>query len=150
MKSFKKNTLYTVCQRAMIALFATSVASHAYAQQAAQDDAEDVEVIEVQGSRDALAKALDRKRESKNVVDAIIAEDIGKMPDENIAEALQRITGISIQRDMGEGTSVNIRGMGSDFNQVKVNGQTLTSGGNGRDIDFSQVCQRICLQRLKL
>ncbi len=139
MKSFKKNTLYTVCQRAMIALFATSVASHAYAQQAAQDESEDVEVIEVQGSRDALAKALDRKRESKNVVDAIIAEDIGKMPDENIAEALQRITGISIQRDMGEGTSVNIRGMGSDFNQVKVNGQTLTSGGNGRDIDFSSM-----------
>ncbi|GAA6204558.1 TonB-dependent receptor [Thalassotalea sp. SU-HH00458] len=98
---------------------------------------DDIEVIEVQGTRDALAAALDRKRESKNVIDTIIAEDIGKMADENVAEALQRVTGISIQRDMGEGTSVNIRGMGSDFNQIKVNGQTMTSGGNGRDVDFS-------------
>lgn len=139
MNSFKKSTLSTVCQRAMIALFATGVTSNVYAQQEQSkgSETEDIEVIEVQGSRDALAKALDRKRESSSVVDAIIAEDIGKMPDENIAEALQRITGVSIQRDMGEGSSVVVRGMNGDFNQIKVNGQTLTSGGNGRDVDFS-------------
>ena len=65
------------------------------------------------------------------------------MPDENIAEALQRITGVSIHRDMGEGSSVVVRGMNGDFNQIKVNGQTLTSGGNGRDVDFGDVIRLV-------
>lgn len=145
MKNYRKKRLHIVCRQAIIAMTTTAVLSTtAFAEQEQSknvDNSEtaEIEVIEVEGTRDALAEALDRKRESKNVSDSIIAEDIGKMPDENIAEALQRVTGVSIQRDMGEGTTVNIRGMGGDFNQIKVNGQTLTSGGNGRDVDFSSM-----------
>ncbi len=139
MKTFRKSRIQTKCLFALATMLASSALTvSAYEEkEAVSKDLDDIEVIEVQGTRDALAAALDRKRESKNVIDTIIAEDIGKMADENVAEALQRVTGISIQRDMGEGTSVSIRGMGSDFNQIKVNGQTMTSGGNGRDVDFS-------------
>ena len=55
------------------------------------------------------------KRDSDGVVDAIIAEDIGKFPDTNLAESLQRITGVSIDRQRGEGSTVTVRGFGADF-----------------------------------
>ncbi len=158
MKIFKKNRIHTICSQLLVAMFASSIVSaSAFAAQADEvktsdedqspkeklakkkKQEDDIEVIEITGSRDALAAAIARKRESKNISDSIIAEDIGKMPDENIAEAMQRITGISIERSMGEGSTVNVRGMSGEFNMVKVNGQTLTSGGDGRNIDFSSM-----------
>jgi outer membrane cobalamin receptor len=66
-----------------------------------------LEEIVVRGYRDSQAAARDIKRNSKNIVDAIVAEDIGKMPDENVAEALQRIPGLTITRDTGEGSQVS-------------------------------------------
>ncbi|MEG0187000.1 MAG: TonB-dependent receptor plug domain-containing protein, partial [Stenotrophomonas sp.] len=71
-----------------------------------------LDTVQVTGIRNSLSQAMDIKRDSAGVVDAISAEDIGKFPDTNLAESLQRITGISIERRDGEGAQVTARGFG--------------------------------------
>lgn len=93
-----------------------------------------LEEVVVTGFRQSLESARDIKRDSKNVVDAIVAEDIGKLPDENIAEALQRIPGLSITRDNGEGSQVSVRGVAPNLNRISVNGKTLTSDGDDQAV----------------
>ena len=88
----------------------------------AQDDIEEVVVTGIRGS---LQAALDVKRESSGVMDAISNEDIGKFPDTNLAESLQRITGVSINRVSGEGSEATIRGFSGSFNVVTLNGRML-------------------------
>ena len=78
--------------------------------------------IVVTGFRQSLQAALNVKKQSVSAVDAIVAEDIAKFPDQNLAESLQRIPGISIQRDAGEGRAITVRGLGSQFTRVRVNG----------------------------
>ena len=68
---------------------------------------------------------MDVKRSSAGVVDAISAEDIGDFPDTNLAESLQRITGVSIDRSGGEGQLITVRGFGPQFNTVLVNGRQI-------------------------
>ena len=110
-------------------------------------NADDIETIQVTGIRGSVQEAMNIKRESSGIVDAISAEDIGKFPDTNLAESLQRITGISIARNNGEGTRVTVRGFGPDFNMVTLNGRTmpgsaLPNGGgaaNSRSFDFSDI-----------
>ncbi|MGK6353603.1 TonB-dependent receptor [Sphingomonas sp. DT-207] len=98
----------------------------------AQGDAPPAEEIVVTGFRQSLEAALNVKRESVSAVDAIVAEDIAKFPDQNLAESLQRIPGISIQRDGGEGRAITVRGLGSQFTRVRVNGlETITTSNDG-------------------
>ena len=97
-----------------------------------------VEVIEVTGLRSSLAEAASIKRESIGVVDAISAEDIGKFPDTNLAESLQRITGVSISRTNGEGNEITVRGFGGSNNMITLNGRMMPAaqtygGGSGAD-----------------
>ncbi len=88
--------------------------------------------IVITGFRQSLEKALNVKRESVGAVDAIVAEDIAKMPDQNLAESLQRIPGISISRDAGEGRSITVRGLSSQFTRVRVNGmETVATSTDG-------------------
>ncbi|HWU70593.1 MAG TPA: TonB-dependent receptor plug domain-containing protein, partial [Pseudoxanthomonas sp.] len=95
----------------------------AQAQQAAQAPAAtDLDKVTVTGYRESLRKALDEKRYSVEQVDAIYAEDIGKFPDQNLAESLQRVAGVSIDREGGEGQRISVRGLGSDFTRVRLNG----------------------------
>ncbi len=113
----------------------------------AQDDADDAEddVIRVTGIRSSLQASSDIKRGSQGVVDAITAEDIGKFPDTNLAESLQRITGVSIDRQNGEGSRVTVRGFGPDFNLVLLNGRQMPTafleGGApaSRSFDFGNL-----------
>ena len=99
-----------------------------------QDDAAaELEEVVVTGIRQSQAEALGIKRENVNFVDAISAEDVGKLPDGNIAEALQRVPGVAIQRERGEGDFVSIRGLGPDFVRGTVNGRTYTSGTESFD-----------------
>ncbi|MEM7501200.1 MAG: TonB-dependent receptor [Pseudomonadota bacterium] len=86
-----------------------------------------IEEVVVTGIRGSLQRSLDVKRGASGVVDAISAEDIGKMPDTNLAESLQRITGVSINRVNGEGSEVTVRGFGPNFNLVTVNGRQMPS-----------------------
>ncbi|WP_077145478.1 TonB-dependent receptor [Sphingopyxis sp. KK2] len=124
--------------------------SPAYAQDTATDAAAPADEVStedeivVTGFRASLDKALDVKRDSVAAVDAIVAEDIAKFPDQNLAESLQRIPGITIQRDGGEGRGITVRGLGSQFTRVRVNGMetvaTSTDGASAnrdRAFDFN-------------
>ena len=103
----------------------------------AQDD-EPLEEIVVTGIRGSLAAAVDQKRDSDQLVEVIIAEDIGKLPDQNLAEVLENITGIQITRTAGVGTGVQIRGTNS--NRVEFNGVSTVNSGSGRSgINFEDV-----------
>ena len=100
----------------------------------------DENVIIVSGFRDSLSAAIQTKRNSNNQVDVIVAEDIAKFPDTNLAESLQRVPGIAIQRDAGEGRTVVVRGLGGQFTRVRVNGmETIATSpdNNGRGFDFN-------------
>lgn len=113
---------------------ALSAMPTAMAQDAGADD--NFEVIQVTGIRSSLKSSMLDKKESKVVSDGIKAEDLGKFPDLNVAESLQRITGVAIDRDGGEGQAVTIRGFGPQFNTVLVNGRQIASETQGREFNF--------------
>jgi len=94
------------------------------------------EVVVTATYKASLQRAMDIKRHSGGVVDAISAEDMGKFPDTNLAESLQRISGVSIDRSGGEGQYVTVRGFGPQFNTVLVNGRTLSTDNQGREFSF--------------
>jgi len=118
-----------------------------------QDPAADTSVTEagspivVTGIRASLREAVNIKRNGQGVVDAISAEDIGKFPDTNLAESLQRITGVSIDRANGEGSTVTVRGFGPEYNLVLLNGRQMPTStlGDGasppasRSFDFANL-----------
>ena len=96
-----------------------------------QDQGTDGAIV-VTGFRQSLQKALNLKRESVSSVDAVVAEDIAKFPDQNLAESLQRIPGISIQRDAGEGRAITVRGLSAQFTRVRLNGlETVATSTDG-------------------
>ena len=103
-----------------------------------QYDSSQMDEIVVTGIRASLQRSMDIKRDSKGVVDGISAEDIGKFPDTNLAESLQRITGVAIERDRGEGSKITVRGFGPDFNIVSFNGRQMPTNG-GRSFDFGNI-----------
>jgi len=103
----------------------------------ASDDDMVIEEVIVTGMRASVLDALARKRNSDQIVDAISSEDIGKLPDENIGEALQRIPGITISREAGEGKEVSVRGLGPSLTLVTVNGQQMASTEGSRAVNFS-------------
>ena len=98
-----------------------------------QESAEVIEEVVVRGIRKSVQEALAVKQNSTNFVDAISAEDVGKLPDSNIAEALQRVAGVAIQRNRGEGDFVSIRGLGPNFVRGTLNGRTMLSATESRD-----------------
>ena len=103
-------------------------------------EGEAIEEIVTTGIRGSLTRSMDIKRASRGVVDAISAEDIGKFPDANLAESLQRITGVSIDRQRGEGSQVTVRGFGPEFNLVTINGRQMpTHNGVNRSYDFADL-----------
>lgn len=118
-------------------------AAPAFAQQVGEEEMVLEEVV-VTGYRQSLAKSLDLKRDAVGTVDAIVAEDIAKFPDLNLAESLQRIPGVAIRREAGEGRNITVRGLGPEFTRVRVNGMeglstgggTDSSGGSNRDRQF--------------
>ena len=141
-------------QKTKLAAAISAALSIVAGQASAQQTSDQVEEVVVTGIRGSLQQALDIKRDSTGVVDAISAEDIGKFPDTNLAESLQRITGVSVNRVEGEGSEVTIRGFGGQFNLVTLNGRQLpaadnniaffginanTGGGNSRSFDFSNI-----------
>jgi iron complex outermembrane receptor protein len=98
---------------------------------AAEKSAEnEIEVIQVTGIRSQLTKAVATKRDNSQFVDAISADDMGKLPDANVAESLQRVSGVQLERGIGEGSAISIRGLTQ--NVILVNGrQVTTAGGRG-------------------
>ncbi|WP_202899543.1 TonB-dependent receptor plug domain-containing protein [Kordiimonas gwangyangensis] len=112
------------------ALAVLGSATTAFAQdQASSGSMEEFEEIVVTGIRGSLRQSLDVKRNNNAIVDAISAEDIGKFPDKNVAESLQRVPGVTIQRQFGEGAAVSIRGAGNELTLTTLNGQNVASTG---------------------
>nr|WP_143872856.1 TonB-dependent receptor [Catenovulum sediminis] len=101
------------------------------------------ETIQVRGIRGSLSRAVATKRISGGVVDAISAEDMGKFPDTNLAESLQRITGVSIDRSGGEGQLITVRGFGPQFNTVLVNGRQMASENRTRAFSFDTLASEL-------
>lgn len=118
-----------------VALAVASALTHANIQ-AAEGETADIEVIQVTGMLSSLKRAMSDKKESSTVSDGIAAEDLGKFPDLNVAESLQRITGVSIDRSGGEGQAVTVRGFGPQFNTVLVNGRQIATDSAGREFNF--------------
>jgi len=113
---------------------------------AAEQEAANLDEIVVTGIRSSLESSMRLKRDAQGVVDGIVAEDIGKFPDTNLAESLQRISGVSIDRSIGEGSKVTVRGVGPDFNLVMLNGRQMpgsslqdTGASNSRSFDFANL-----------
>ena len=134
-------------------VIATAIAStlalstNVYAEETQQDKTEDIEVIEVTGILGSITKANLLKRSEVGVSDAISAEDISSFPDENIAESIQRIPGIQIQRSNGRGALISIRGLGPEYAATTLNGQEFASaqfsGGFRYDIVQSELASEI-------
>jgi TonB-dependent receptor len=127
--------------QAISLILGTSVVAPALAQ---EDSA--VEEVVVTGIRGSLTTSMELKRDAQGVVDGIVSEDIGKFPDTNLAESLQRISGVSIDRSIGEGSRVTVRGVGPDFNLVLLNGRQMpgsrleeTTASNSRAFDFANL-----------
>lgn len=116
-------------------------------QTAPQDEATEIDEVVVTGFRASLNAGLDAKRRETSMVDVIVAEDIADFPDLNLAESIQRVPGVAIDRDAGEGRSITVRGLGADFTRTRINGMeaqataggTDSSGGanRGRGFDFN-------------
>jgi iron complex outermembrane receptor protein len=135
-------------------LFAFLVASGAYAQQAETPPAEDEETteaaakgkanetelqaVEVVGIRRGIEESIDTKQSATSIVEAISAEDIGKLPDSSIAESIARLPGLTAQRERGRATQINIRGFAGDFAGTTLNGREQTSTGDNRGVEFDQ------------
>ncbi|MBI1400245.1 MAG: TonB-dependent receptor [Hyphomonas sp.] len=102
-------------------------------EQDAPEDESRQETVVVTGFRQSLQQAIAVKRNETGIVDAISAEDIADFPDLNLAEALQRVPGVQIDRDGGEGRSINVRGLSSDFVRVQINGMEALATTGGRD-----------------
>ena len=98
----------------------------------AQTSDEAIEEVIVTGIRASLQDAIAKKRSADDIRDVINAEDIGKLPDKNVAEALQRITGVQIGRSFGEGSEVSVRGIAA--NRIELNGQTQVGTGAARAV----------------
>jgi TonB-dependent receptor len=113
---------------------------------AAQDDATQVDEVVVTGFRSSLQRALSIKRNEAGAVDAILAEDIADFPDQNLAEAIQRLPGVTIDRVNGQGTTISVRGLGSDFTRTRINGleaQAANGGSRNRSFDFSMFASEL-------
>lgn len=95
--------------------------------------------VVVTGIRQSVADAIAIKRNAATVSDAISSEDIAKFPDQNLAESLQRIPGVQIDRNKGEGASVSVRGLGSNFTTTFYNGRVIPSPAAGRDFSFTSL-----------
>ncbi len=120
------------------ALTATAAAAMLLLGGAAQAQQADGQTVTVTGIRAAIESAISVKKNADGVVEAISAEDIGKLPDTTIAESLARLPGVTAQRDRnGQATNVNIRGLGADFNGYLLNGREQTSTGDSRAVDLS-------------
>lgn len=108
-------------------LIGLALGAAAFGSATAQEANQQLDTVEVRGVRATLKKNLAEKREAQNIVDSISAEDVGKFPDKNVADSLQRVPGISVDRIWGEGKAIFVRGTDKNLNMTQLNGQAVAS-----------------------
>ena len=147
MQPLKRNLLSMALASATLML-----ANAAYAQSADQSqpqpEAGDLDAIEVVGIRRSIQESIDAKQASNSIVEAISAEDIGKLPDTSIADSIARLPGLTAQRFGGRPQEVNIRGFAGDFSTTTLNGREQVSLGNNRGVEFDQYPSELVSQVL--
>ncbi|RZA15280.1 MAG: TonB-dependent receptor, partial [Lysobacteraceae bacterium] len=102
------------------------------------DDAKNLDKVTVTGIRGGIERAIDIKRDATSIVEAISAEDIGKLPDVSIAESIARLPGVAAQRVAGRAQVISVRGLSPDFATTLLNGRELVSTGDNRSVEFDQ------------
>ena len=134
-----------------IAALTTLPAAAQTAPSVGTSDNEAGEEIVVSGYRRSLEEAIDIKRNTTGFSDSIVATDIADFPEQNLSEALQRVPGVTIERERGLGTRVNVRGLPSEFTFVSINKLATASGSGGRDVEFdifaSELIQSVTVQK---
>ncbi|WP_343227249.1 TonB-dependent receptor [Pseudoxanthomonas sp. PXM01] len=137
---FKRNLLSAALASA-IALIATGVQAQT-AETAADpkpvNEATELDTVVVRGIRRGIESAISVKRDSTSIVEAISAEDIGKLPDVSIAESLARLPGLAAQRVAGRAQVISVRGLSPDFSTTLLNGREMVSTGDNRSVEFDQ------------
>ncbi|HET8764278.1 MAG TPA: TonB-dependent receptor plug domain-containing protein, partial [Rhodanobacter sp.] len=103
-----------------------------------QQGAQNLNAVIVTGIAGSIANAIDTKRNSNEIVEAISAVDIGKLPDASIAESLSRLPGLATQRLDGRANMISIRGFSPDFSGTLLNGREQATVGENRGVDFDQ------------
>lgn len=134
--TFAVSSTATGCAILMLATGHSALAAAPAAAPAASDN--DVEEVIVTGIRAAIESAIATKKNSDNIVEAISAEDIGKLPDTSIADSISRLPGVTTQRAQGHSSAISIRGTDPAFTNGLLNGREQVSTGDNRDIEFDQ------------
>src|SRR5687768_125975 len=140
----KELTMERIVTSASAGVLSLCLGTVALAQETSTAETGQLEEVVVTGYRESLEVALDAKRASVNFTDSITAEDVGKLPDNNLAEALQRVPGVQISRTNGEGQQISLRGMGPSFARVLLDGMPVSAASEGsvdqqarnREFDF--------------
>src|SRR5690554_5147979 len=134
----KRNLLSTALASAIM-LAAPQAFSQATATPTADgEDATEIDRVVVTGIRSSIERSIDTKQTSSSIVEAISAEDIGKLPDASIAESIARLPGLTAQRERGRATQINIRGFAGDFSTATLNGREQASTSDNRGVEFDQ------------
>jgi iron complex outermembrane recepter protein len=132
----KRNLLSTALASAIVI-----AVPQAYAQDSTapdSDDATELDRVRVTGIRGGIERSLDTKQTATSIVEAISAEDIGKLPDASIADSIARLPGLTAQRERGRATQINIRGLSGDFAGTTLNGREQANTGDNRGVEFDQ------------
>ncbi|WP_250459278.1 TonB-dependent receptor [Microbulbifer litoralis] len=141
---FHKKRLHLAIGKILSGTLLAAASAGTLAQDTAATAGGSIEEVVVTGSyARSLEKAVDIKRDSVGFADAIVATDIADFPEQNLAEALQRMPGVTIERNKGLGSRVNVRALPSEFTFTSINGLATASGSGGRDVEFDMFASEI-------
>jgi TonB-dependent receptor len=137
-KGIHRQVFESTATAASLALMLLGASGAAYADQQADSSDEAIETIEVTGIRHAIQTAIEEKKNNGSIVEAITAEDIGKLPDTSIAESISRLPGLTSQRANGRASAISLRGTDPAFTTALLNGREQVSTGDNRSVEFDQ------------
>ncbi|GAB1594805.1 TonB-dependent receptor [Lysobacter claricitrinus] len=139
MLKLKRNLLsVALATSAMMLASAAQAQTATPADPAAKDDAKQLDSVVVRGIRRGIERSIDVKKNSTSIVEAVSAEDIGKLPDVSIAESIARLPGLAAQRVAGRAQVISVRGLSPDFSTTLLNGREMVSTGDNRSVEFDQ------------
>ena len=137
-----KRNLLSVSLVSAMTLGATAAyaqtAEETAAEESKKEDAVEMQTVTVTGIRAGIENAISVKRDSTSIVEAVSAEDIGKLPDVSIAESIGRLPGLAAQRVAGRAQVISVRGLSPDFSTTLLNGREIVSTGDNRSVEFDQ------------
>jgi iron complex outermembrane recepter protein len=146
---FKRNLLSASLASALLMMAAGASAQSAQEnedKEKNEDEATRLESIVVTGIRASIESAIETKQNATSIVESVSAEDIGKLPDQSIADSIARLPGLTAQRDRGRSTEINVRGLSGDFSAATLNGREQASVGVNRGVEFDQYASELMRQ----